>query len=112
MAVLSYPFWRSRLGNDWQVIGKSITLDGLPMTVIGVMPQGFDYPKGTQVWRPLPSTMLPKGRDRRCGRCARCEYCGAVRPGISRRQLDADLERLTISSSQRIPARVRQRRIP
>jgi len=53
VAVLSYTFWRSRLGSDPRVVGKTVTLDGLPHTVVGVMPQGFDYPHGTEVWKPL-----------------------------------------------------------
>ena len=52
-AVLSYPFWRGRLGSDAHIAGKTITIDGLPVNVVGVMPQGFDYPHGTQLWRPL-----------------------------------------------------------
>jgi putative ABC transport system permease protein len=54
VVVLSYDFWRSRLGSDLHVIGKTMALDRLPRTIVGVMPQGFDFPRGTQVWMPLP----------------------------------------------------------
>src|SRR6516162_1074506 len=63
VAVLSYAFWRARLSSDAGVISKSLTLDGKVYSVIGVMPQGFDYPHGTQVWRPLPmdeASQLPR----------------------------------------------------
>ena len=53
IVVLSYAFWQSRLGGDPNVLGKTIALDRLPHTIIGVMPQGFDFPRGTQVWMPL-----------------------------------------------------------
>jgi predicted permease len=53
VVVVSYTFWRSRLGSDRRIVGKTVTLDGLSNTVIGVMPQGFDYPHGTQIWKPL-----------------------------------------------------------
>lgn len=52
--VLSYAFWRNRLGSAPDIIGKTIILDRLPRTIIGVMPQGFDFPRGTQMWMPLP----------------------------------------------------------
>jgi putative ABC transport system permease protein len=52
VAILSYAFWRNRLGSDPQILGKTIALDRLPRTVIGVMPQGFDFPRGTQIWLP------------------------------------------------------------
>jgi putative ABC transport system permease protein len=52
VVILSHAFWQSRLGGDTNVIGTSISLDRLPRTVIGVMPQGFDYPRGAQMWLP------------------------------------------------------------
>ncbi|MGP0075920.1 MAG: ADOP family duplicated permease [Bryobacteraceae bacterium] len=54
IAVLSYAFWRTRLGSDPQILGKTISLDRLPRTIVGVMPQGFDFPRGTQIWLPFP----------------------------------------------------------
>jgi putative ABC transport system permease protein len=52
LAVLSYTFWQSHLGGDPDIVGKKIELDRSPYTVIGVMPQGFDFPRGTQIWMP------------------------------------------------------------
>ncbi|HLG54830.1 MAG TPA: ABC transporter permease [Vicinamibacterales bacterium] len=43
-AVLSYGLWMRRYGGDTAVIGRSITVNGVPMEVIGVMPAGFAYP--------------------------------------------------------------------
>jgi len=62
VAVLSYAFWRDRLGADRSIVGRTLTLDRLPVTILGVMPQGFDFPKGTHLWRPTPmeeSTQRP-----------------------------------------------------
>lgn len=53
IVVLSYAFWQSRLGGDPNILGTTIALDRLPRTIIGVMPQGFDFPRGTQIWMPL-----------------------------------------------------------
>jgi len=52
VAVLSYEFWRNRMGGDPQILGKTIAIDRLPRTIIGVMPQGFDFPRGSQLWLP------------------------------------------------------------
>ncbi|HEY3841377.1 MAG TPA: ABC transporter permease [Bryobacteraceae bacterium] len=52
LAVLSYAFWQSGLGGDPNVVGKTMELDRKPHTIIGVMPQGFDYPRGTRIWLP------------------------------------------------------------
>lgn len=43
VAVLTYRFWQSRFGGDPDIVGKSIMLDGAQNTIIGVMPEGFDF---------------------------------------------------------------------
>jgi predicted permease len=56
-AVLAWGFWQRRYAGDQHVLGRSITLDGREYRVVGVMPQGFDYPlfwaHGVQLWAPL-----------------------------------------------------------
>jgi predicted permease len=44
VAVASYGFWTGYLGGDRSAIGQSITLDGQPFTLIGVMPEKFQFP--------------------------------------------------------------------
>lgn len=53
VAVLSYSFWQNRLGGKRDVVGTSLTLDGAPYTVVGVMPPDFRYPPSTELWTPL-----------------------------------------------------------
>src|SRR5687768_2776871 len=57
IAVLSEPFWRSRFGSDSTVLGKPITLDREPYTIVGVMPAAHRLPKLSEpvsdVWLPL-----------------------------------------------------------
>lgn len=49
VAVLTAGLWRSRFGGDPNVIGRAITLDGHPYTVIGVLPASFQFPKGYEL---------------------------------------------------------------
>ena len=44
VALLAYDTWRSRFGSDPGIVGGSIRLDGGPVEVIGVMPEGFAFP--------------------------------------------------------------------
>ncbi|MHB8640711.1 MAG: ADOP family duplicated permease [Candidatus Acidiferrales bacterium] len=53
VVVLSDKLWHHTFHADRQILGKSITLDGEPYSVIGVMPSDFDYPPGVQVWMPI-----------------------------------------------------------
>ena len=52
VAILSFEFWSNRLGADPHILGKTIALDRLPRTIVGVTPQGFDYPRGSELWLP------------------------------------------------------------
>ena len=95
VAILSYAFWRSRLGSDPRIVGKTITLDRMPHTIIGVMPQGFDYPSGVQVWKPLDmdrATQLPmlSSRPMRI-----VNILARRKPPVTEAQLESEMGRLS-----------------
>ncbi len=54
VTVLSYHAWREQFGGDSAIVGKSIAMlyTGRSYTIVGVMPQGLDYPRGTDLWLP------------------------------------------------------------
>jgi putative ABC transport system permease protein len=96
VVILSYAFWRSRMGSDPSVVGKTITLDRMPNTIIGVMPQGFDYPKGmtTPIWRPLPVDEA-KQRPRSVRTPLRLvDIVARLKPNIGEVQLATEMDRL------------------
>ncbi|MGH9350453.1 MAG: ABC transporter permease [Vicinamibacterales bacterium] len=56
VVVLAHGLWQQRFGGRADIIGASVSLDGTPHTVIGVMPRGFSYPAGQSLWIPLEYT--------------------------------------------------------
>ncbi len=50
VAIVSWRYWRSRLGGDTSAIGRRLIVDGRAHEVIGVMPAGFDFPSDTDLW--------------------------------------------------------------
>jgi len=56
VVVLSHALWRGRFGGDSSLVGKTITLDHEPYTVVGVLPAGVTIPgmEWIQLWTPLP----------------------------------------------------------
>jgi len=51
IAVLSAEFWQERFGGDPAIVGRTIRLDGVPTTVVGILPSRFGVPHGSQVAR-------------------------------------------------------------
>jgi putative ABC transport system permease protein len=86
VAVVSYPLSRRLTGN-------TLTLDRRIYTVIGVMPQGFDYPQGTQVWIPLP---MDDNRPRTAqSPLWVVDMVARLKPGVNEHERDAEMARLT-----------------
>jgi putative ABC transport system permease protein len=53
VAVLSDKLWRTHFNADRAILGKIVKLDGVPRTIIGVMPAGFAFPAKAELWTPL-----------------------------------------------------------
>lgn len=75
--LLSHRLWRSEFGGDSTVVGRTIDVNGGPVTVVGVMPEGFGFPIAEQFWRPLrlDFTRLERGEGR-------LDVFGRVAPGV------------------------------
>ncbi len=54
IAVLGNGLWRTRFGADPNVLGRKLNLDNRLLTIVGVMPPGFAYPQGAELWTPEP----------------------------------------------------------
>ena len=53
VAVLSENLWRTRFGAIRSIVGQDIELDGNHVTVVGVLPARFNFPRDCQIWTPL-----------------------------------------------------------
>ena len=55
VVVLSYSLWQRQFGGDPRIVGRKVSIEGAPRTVVGVMPQFFGFPEQrTDIWMPLP----------------------------------------------------------
>jgi putative ABC transport system permease protein len=50
VVIISHGLWKRRFGFDPGIIGKQVQINARPLTVVGVMPPGFDFPYESQVW--------------------------------------------------------------
>jgi putative ABC transport system permease protein len=88
VAVLSYGLWQRRFAGDPNIINKTITLNGVARTVIGVMPKGFTYPKGADVLANI--TITPEMERSRQSHSYL--VVGRLKPNITLAQAQSDLD--------------------
>ena len=93
VVILGYGLWERRFAGDPDIVGKVITVNLRPHTVVGVMPRGFAFPERGQAWVPF----VPDRYESRGNR----GYAGAIgrlKPGVTaaaaQRDLDGIMERL------------------
>lgn len=87
VVVLAYGVWQNRYSLSPGVIGQKVRVNGQPATVIGVMPKGFRFPTGVDLWMPLVPTADLAKRDNRPLRAY-----AILKPGVSIRQSQAELD--------------------
>ena len=91
VAMISAELWRRKFGGDSQIVKKPVTIGGEPYTIVGVLPQGFQFPfAGLDVWVPRPSefSMLPA----RFWDIPLVHVFARLKPGASVEQAAAELQ--------------------
>jgi putative ABC transport system permease protein len=87
VVVLSYTLWQQRYGGDRDILGRSIRVNGAPYTVIGVMPERFDFPDRVEIWLPVQDNPLATKR----GEGQFLTTVGRLRPGVGLDQASLDV---------------------
>ena len=88
VAVISHNTWRERFASDPSIVGKTVRLNGHNAEIVGVMPAGFHYPLGAEIWMPL--TLTPADRSDRSSRDL--SLLASLKDGVLRQQAEAELQ--------------------
>lgn len=86
-AVISYATWRDRFARDSAAIGKVLRVNRRPYTIVGVMPEGYEFPRSARLWLPLQvdsSAVAP-------GQGTPLTIVGRLKPGIRYEAANAEL---------------------
>jgi predicted permease len=62
VVVVGYDFWKYKLAEAPDVVGRVIRISGRPVTIVGVMPPGYGFPQRNNIWRPLHLERIPEAR--------------------------------------------------
>jgi predicted permease len=90
VVVLAHRVWRERFGADAGIVGRALTLDGAPHTVVGVMPPTLRLPVGAELW--APKVISAEERARRGG--GHWLAVGRLRPGVTPARAGEELGRI------------------
>jgi putative ABC transport system permease protein len=103
-AIISYAFWQRELGGAADVIGRRITLDESPVTIIGVLPRYFTIARVEDVFLPFgtyndPNNNMYAGRGNHFGLAA----IGRLKPGVTSEQANAEMVTIARQLEQEYP---------
>jgi putative ABC transport system permease protein len=99
VVLVSSKLWRSRFAADPRVVGTSIGLNGENYTVLGIMPDGFQYPDRDDLWVPLA---IDKAKPSNRGNHS-LEVVGRLKSGVSSEQASAELNRVALMLQEQNP---------
>jgi len=93
VVLIRESLWRRRYSGDQELIGRSITLGGQPRTVIGVMPDAFEFPNSPEVWLPFEEPWLA-GPDNQATAMG-IRIMAVLKPGVSFEAATVEADALT-----------------
>jgi len=102
VAVLGYNFWQRRFGGQSSIINQALTFNGKSYTVIGVMPQGFQYPNRVEMWVPVGQLSGDANWQQR-GNHPGLYAVARLKPGVTLAQAEADMENIAVNLERQYP---------
>ncbi len=97
--MLGYDLWLRRFNGATDILGQTVFVNTVPLTVIGVMPEGFTFPAATQFW--LATEMDPTAYER--GEGPRYSVLGRLKDGVSANQAEAQLATIAARLAREYP---------
>lgn len=79
VVILTHGFWQRQFGGNTGIVGTSMTLNGRPHVVVGIMPEEFDFPPGRDLWAPRAFTE----KDRQVRGRTFLNVVGLLKPGAT-----------------------------
>jgi putative ABC transport system permease protein len=102
VVILGHKLWTTRFGSDRNVVGRTLSLSGIPHEVIGVLPQTFEFPDDAiDMWAPNPLEGLPAALPRANHELS---VYARLKDGVSLEQARTDMDRVGKLLEQQYPA--------
>lgn len=90
--LVSHSYWRAQLGENPRVVGLTLRIDRRAYTIVGVMPPGFDQPRGARVWLAMDERAFAAAAAPGAQGTFFYNMVGRLSPGVSLEQASAEVE--------------------
>jgi len=98
VVVISDDVWRRRYNGDAAIIGRAVSVNGRPHTIVGVMPPGFRFPENQRVWIPLGPLAAADPRTNRS-----LFVFARMKPGVDLARARADVVAIAATAAAQYP---------
>ncbi len=99
VVILGYGVWRQRFGGDPNIVGRNLQMGAKTRTIIGVMPEGFDYPLQSTMWAPLALSDQDRGRRD----FHRLRVIGRLKDGVTLEKARSEFQTIGIRLAKAYP---------
>jgi putative ABC transport system permease protein len=110
VVLINETIWRTRFAASQTVLGQQIIVDGVPRTIIGVLPEEIKFPRLSQIWVPLAELRKNEGVLNR-GNHPGFSGLGRLKHGVLLSQANADLDTISIALEKEYPKSNATRRV-
>jgi putative ABC transport system permease protein len=110
VALISERLWKSKFGSSPNVLGKQVMVDGIAREIIGVLPDDLRFPRLAEMWVPLAELRKEEGVLRR-GNHPGFSVLGRLKPGVTVKQANADLDTIAVELERQYPDTNATRRV-
>ena len=94
VALIGHSVWVNRYGSNPSIVGRSIRINDVPTTVIGVLPEGFKFPFNADLWLPL-NTASVQNLEEQKRNSRNFQVIGKLAPGVTREQAQGEMITIT-----------------
>lgn len=98
VAIISHGLWKRRFGSDPGIIGKQVQISARQMTILGVMPAGFEFPEQTQIWTTSGVKLADEPRDNRSW-----QAMARLNPGVDLKQAQSRISAINAQHAREFP---------
>ncbi|HEX8144504.1 MAG TPA: ABC transporter permease [Pyrinomonadaceae bacterium] len=99
VVVIGHGLWQRRFGADPKLVGQKLLLNGLPHTVVGVMPPGFEFGPEREIWSPW----VVVESDRQIRGSAYIKVIGRLKPGVTIEQAQQEMKQIASALAEEYP---------